>query len=705
MVMNLFQRPKPIQKRPISPTPLIPTPTVGRPVAQPIAAPQSSTGLAIASQSRPTPHQGQMGATGAMQTVKPPQVAPTSLPSNVPVTLNNMRPNANRTMVTLDKLSPTTSRTPTLFNATAASQPSSKSSVYQSQKNTTTKPVSSAVIDAHVKQIPDYTKAEIKRKALAGIPMDTTTEAKRYLYDFYKYEAANPPPPPVYTNVSDLFNPAQTTVRDVNGTAAPVNNGQANWNSNQSIPDYGAMTPEMIKQIQNGYLNNPAYDPATDPAYQASLALANKQANAAGLSTMEDMNERGILNSTITSDRVGQIKQGASDAVIGNIPGLQANYNNNHQNNMNGLSNLLNTTIGASQFQQTFAEGNRQFDKNFSLDEAETTGRYMPPEAQALIDSVINAKKITSMTNISPQDRAKAGEQANAARAKLSAMGIDISGIGGSVGYQDAITNLSSLGRNTLPQQKMDLDKTEVMGRQVDTTAQGLIQQVLQSKSNNEKGIGNREGNAKAANDARAKLSALGFDISGIAGNVSYAQSIKNAANLGKPTLEAVDIAADNKLDRDKLTADTALGNKELDLSRDKLTADTALGNRELAWKEQDSIIRADLDSRGLDLDEVRNEIDWFAAESDADYKLRQDNSGISEQDAYTNTNKAIGHIAGAKTAAEGWAYIHSQTQAWGDSGVDFKEVVAALEKKFPGSTKKSSEEEDFPVDYDTDTP
>jgi hypothetical protein len=156
--------------------------------------------------------------------------------------------------------------------------------------------------------------------------------------------------------VSPLQNPMAQSTPKPNPMAAPTNNGQANYNSNQSIPDFLGMTPAMIEQMMKQYTNGGSqyYDPSSDPVYQSMMQLATKQADKAGLDTMEEMNSRGILNSTVTSDRVGQIKQGASDAVLGSIPGLAANFMNQQSNNQAGAQSFLNSLLGAGQFQQTF---------------------------------------------------------------------------------------------------------------------------------------------------------------------------------------------------------------------------------------------------------------------------------------------------------------------------------------------------------------
>lgn len=346
------------------------------------------------------------------------------------------------------------------------------------------------------------------------------------------------PAPKTTTAPPKVVAPPPLPKADKYGTVGPTNNGAANWNSNQSIPNYGAMTPEMIRDIQDGYQNPASYDAANDQVYQSMLLLANKQAAAAGLASMEQMNDRGILNSTMTTDRDQQIRQGASDAVIGAIPQLAGNWQSQQNQNQAGYLNLLQTVMGGAEHQQEFAEGNRRYDKNFQLDEADVTGTYNSAEA----------------------------------------------------------------------------------------IAKGQVQP--------------------------------GFGI----------QTLKKQGQL-----------ADQKLANDKLAFEKDAFGRELNFKEKSF-------DREMNFQEQDSMIKNDLASRGLDLDEIKIGIDRFTAESDAEYKLRQEQSGLSEYEASTNTNRAIGTILGVDSLAEGFAFIESQTNAWASSGVDFKSVINALESKFPGA-------------------
>jgi hypothetical protein len=582
------------------------------------------------------------------------------------------------------------------------------------------KTTASKNVAAAIKAMSPAMQNEIKRKALAGEKMDSTTEAKRFLYQSFlptSGGAAKPAPTqpakpvaPKYTDVSEYLTdgqPTQETATAPSGMAAPTDHGIENWNSNQSKPDYLGMTPDMIQKALAGLTGGgQQYNPENDAVYQAMQKLNESQSNKASLDSMEQMNERGILNSTVTSDRIGQIKQSGSDALLGMIPGLSANHQNQQANNQAGLQNLLNSVLGAGQFQQTFGEGNRQFDKNFSLDEAETTGRYMPPEAKGILDSVMKAKQAVSVKGISPADKARAVQQAAQGYQQLAAMGIDTSGINGNVAYADAVGNMANMGRNTLPQQKMDLEKTQVMGRESNTQAQGLIQIVLKAKQNAENKVGDRQANIRAADNARAQLEAMGIDTSGIGGNMKYEQAVNNASNIGKNTLgrdtlnhDARQMNADRAFEKDSFGKELAFKKdsfgKEMGLEKDKLSfAQDSFGreqsfkensfDREMNFEEQNAMIQADLESRGLDMEEIKLTIDQFNSQSDADYKLYQQNSGTSETQAKQNTNSAIGEAMQAGSASDALAFLSESASSWASSGVDVRKVIDAINQRFP---------------------
>lgn len=354
--------------------------------------------------------------------------------------------------------------------------------------------------------------------------------------------------------------PAPTATGAAAMAAPTVNSTSGRWNSNQSIPDYLGMTPDMIqKALGQVTTDSQYYDPEKDPVYQAMFQLGQNQSKKATANAMEVMNERGILNSTVASDRMGQINQSASDAILGSIPGLAANFDNKQMANMQALQSLIGTVMQGGQFQQTFAEDNRRFDKDFALEEAAVTGRYMTPEAQESYNKVLDAKRIYANPNSTRAQKDAAKETAVVERQKLASAGYDISGLGADASIDTALRSGYYMGRDSLPQQAMDLERAVVTGEYNPTTAQGLIERVLAAKDYNwnaPKSDPQRQNQTAIANAARQQLASMGIDTAAIGGDVDPARARQNVANglLSTPTLANRQFEAENAFAEAQLT-------------------------------------------------------------------------------------------------------------------------------------------------------
>lgn len=547
----------------------------------------------------------------------------------------------------------------------------------------------------------DFTINEIQRKAQSGITMDSPTGEKDAIYNAFKANSTTQQPSPItpapITPTPITPSPTPTGPAPLR---APTDNGRDNWNSNQSIPDFMGMTPEMIqKALGMSTEGSQYYDPEQDPVYKSMLELSQKQADKAGLNAMELMNERGILNSTVTADRIGQIKQGASDAVLGAIPGLANAFNNKQANNSQSVQNLLNSVLGAGQFQQSFAEDNRRFDKGFSLDEAKVSGRYVSPEAEQALQALFDAKDANERGGITAEERAANSRKADESRRLLASLGYDVTGLASNIGLDRAQQNSANvLGRDSLPQQEMDLSKTEVMGSQQDKVAQGLIDTILKSKEANERGgisAAQRQSNSNAANAARSQLSALGFDVSKLDSNVGLSKATQNISGMGQATLKALSEQANQQHNKDKLAFEKDAFGREMDFKEGSFGREMDFKegsfDREMNYKEQVAMIDADLKARGLDIDEARVSISRFTAQSDAEYKQFQMDNGISEQNASKNTNMAIGEVMKSRSAAEAIEFISDSASSWAKQGVDIREVMKAIDQRFPGASEAVS--------------
>lgn len=97
---------------------------------------------------------------------------------------------------------------------------------------------------------------------------------------------------------------------------------------------YQKEATDLLSQIKQR-INQP-YDYASDPYYQSQVRLAEQEGKQAGQQASEYLNQRGILNSTITADRVAQAMQDARTAR------LPAAIQQGYQMRQGELGNLLN---------------------------------------------------------------------------------------------------------------------------------------------------------------------------------------------------------------------------------------------------------------------------------------------------------------------------------------------------------------------------
>ena len=126
----------------------------------------------------------------------------------------------------------------------------------------------------------------------------------------------------------------------VSGQQAERNYG--NYQNQQQQKNYQTQTQNMLSKLQKK-VNTPfSYDPENDPRYKTAQQLAASQAKTAGNQAMEALNDRGILNSTITSDRLGQIGKQYSDSVLQMVPQLYQNAYSEYQGDINNMSAMLN---------------------------------------------------------------------------------------------------------------------------------------------------------------------------------------------------------------------------------------------------------------------------------------------------------------------------------------------------------------------------
>lgn len=139
--------------------------------------------------------------------------------------------------------------------------------------------------------------------------------------------------------------------------------------SQQRLNDLWAKAEGYKKQLDDLMGKGFTYDVTKDESYKALQATAVKQAGVASAEATEVMNERGILNSTVTSDRIGQIQQTAQDEVTKQIPALQQAAYGKHMDQIQQLYNMWNTVYGQAEKERAFDEDKRRWELGFDFEQ------------------------------------------------------------------------------------------------------------------------------------------------------------------------------------------------------------------------------------------------------------------------------------------------------------------------------------------------
>ncbi|MFD1136725.1 hypothetical protein [Paenibacillus urinalis] len=233
------------------------------------------------------------------------------------------------------------------------------------------------------------------------------------------------------------------------GTTAAASTPVTNAQKGQSLMD-------QITQLAQRQSQQFSYDPNNDPAYQAALKRAQANIQTGNAAAQAEMNRRGILNSTITSDRMGEISSQEMGRVETDVlPSLMqqayAQYLNQQQQDQQQLTNL------AAAAEMYLSEDQRRIENEFAT--SDRTGYLaMPAEAQSAINSIISLKQQAETPGITAADRSRLSAQADGYRAQLLAMGIDPSAYASSISSANIQANP---GIRTLAGQTLDLQNRQ----------------------------------------------------------------------------------------------------------------------------------------------------------------------------------------------------------------------------------------------------
>lgn len=179
-----------------------------------------------------------------------------------------------------------------------------------------------------------------------------------------------------------------------------------------------------------------SYDEKSDPAYQAALTRAQANINDGNAQVQAENNRRGILNSTITTDRGSEIaaeQMGNVETTI--VPQLMSQAYQRYADQQNQEQQQF--ANQGSLAQMYTAEDQRGIDNTNTT--AGLTGNLPGGEqAQSLYSQLLTLKQQAESPGVTAAERTKLSNQADGIRAVLSTMGVDTSKLGAGTNYSAA---------------------------------------------------------------------------------------------------------------------------------------------------------------------------------------------------------------------------------------------------------------------------
>ncbi|KHL95368.1 hypothetical protein QW71_12955 [Paenibacillus sp. IHB B 3415] len=241
-----------------------------------------------------------------------------------------------------------------------------------------------------------------------------------------------------YTGALPLATPAAAS----EGTAAPVKT-----NTSQSSELMDLMKAYATKQATPF-----SYDANSDPAYQAALERARANIQTGNNQVQADTNRRGILNSTITTDRGSEIaaqEMGNVETTV--LPQLMQQAYQRYADQQNQEQQQFANQGSLSQMYTN--EDQRGIDNTNTR--AGLTGNLPGDEqAQQLYSQLLTLKQQAESSGVTAAERTKLSNQADGIRAMLSTMGVDVSKLGAASSYSTASQVKPSI--RTLQGQQID---------------------------------------------------------------------------------------------------------------------------------------------------------------------------------------------------------------------------------------------------------
>ncbi|MCM3703788.1 hypothetical protein [Paenibacillus macerans] len=232
-------------------------------------------------------------------------------------------------------------------------------------------------------------------------------------------------------------------------------NGMTNALMNYQMPTnpYTQQISDQINYLMDYAKNQRDFDPYDTAEYAARKAQAEKSSQQGVRAAQEALGSSGFGRSTMLSDRAQGIQNEANEYLETQIlPQIIANEEARRQQQFANIASLLNPLMSQQQYADNRAltersnimdtlgylnnEDQRAFQN--SVTAGQLTGNYMPPQAQELVNQILQLKQAAESPNVTREQRAQLSSQADQLRSRLDAFGIDSSLVGANVNYNTA---------------------------------------------------------------------------------------------------------------------------------------------------------------------------------------------------------------------------------------------------------------------------
>lgn len=232
-------------------------------------------------------------------------------------------------------------------------------------------------------------------------------------------------------------------------------NSMTNDLMNYKMPEnpYNQQISDQLNYLMNYAKNQQPIDPYSTSEYAARQAQAQRSASQGIRASQEALGSSGFGRSTMLSERAQGIQNDANEYLETQVlPQIIANEQARRQQEYSNLFNLLqpmmNQQAYADQRSQTergnimdtlgYLNGEDQRSFQNAVTQGQLTGNYMPPQAQEIVNQILQLKQAAESPGVTAQQRSQLSGQADQLRSKLDAMGVNSNLIGSNINYNTA---------------------------------------------------------------------------------------------------------------------------------------------------------------------------------------------------------------------------------------------------------------------------